>query len=188
MNQPDARFPAALPNAPYQITKYVPYDQIHGAFKACDAGAYVGDPLHRFYQMNQQTNQNQNKLFVWTADTAGDSNGAPPADTDQGAVSMGYYNYRVFGNAFTPPYFVNRATYAVAPHFLWQAARPEPVYRHRVLRQFYTAWEMECYRDARADRPPRGWFDKAKTYWRFYLGPVGGLLLDHLDDGRSAKG
>ena len=81
MNQPDARFPAALPNAPYQITKYVPYDQIHGAFKACDNGAYVGDPLHRFYQMNQQTDQNQNKLFVWTAETAGDSNGAPPRPT-----------------------------------------------------------------------------------------------------------
>jgi hypothetical protein len=30
---------------------------------------------------------------------------------------------------------------------------------------------MECYRDARADRAPHGWFDKAKTYWRFYLGP-----------------
>ena len=62
------------------------------AFKACDNGAYVGDPLHRFYQMNQQTDQNQNKLCVWTAETAGDSNGAPPADTDQGAVSMGFYN------------------------------------------------------------------------------------------------
>jgi hypothetical protein len=69
MNSPDTRFPEALPNAPYQITKYVPYDQIHGAFKACDNGAYVGDPLHRFYQMNQQTNQNQNKLWVWTAET-----------------------------------------------------------------------------------------------------------------------
>jgi phospholipase C len=92
MNQPDARFPAALPNAPYQITKYVPYDQIHAAFKACDNGAYVGDPLHRFYQMNQQADHNQNKLWVWTAETAGDANGGPPANTDQGAVSMGFYN------------------------------------------------------------------------------------------------
>ncbi len=93
MNAPDARFPANLRNAPYQITKYVPYDQIHSAFKACDNGAYVGDPLHRFYQMNQQASRNQNKLWVWTAETAGDSNGAPPSgSTDQGALSMGFYN------------------------------------------------------------------------------------------------
>jgi len=52
---------------------------------------------------------------------------------------MGYYDLRVYGNVFTPPYKVNRDTYAVAPHFLWQAARPEPVYRHRVLRNFYAA-------------------------------------------------
>ena len=93
MNSPDSRFPANLPNAPFQITRYVPYDEAHGAFKACDNGAYVGDPLHRFYQMNQQGNQNQDRLWVWTADTAGDSNGAPPTgNTDQGAVSMGFYN------------------------------------------------------------------------------------------------
>ena len=93
MNANDSRFPANLPNAPFQITKYVPYNQIHAHFQACDNGAYVGDPLHRFYQMNQQSNQNQKKLWVWTADTAGDSNGAPPTGTtDQGAVSMGFYN------------------------------------------------------------------------------------------------
>ncbi len=89
---PDTRFPANLPNAPYQITKYVPYDEIHSHFQACDNGAYVGDPLHRFYQMNQQADRNAQKLWVWTAETAGDSNGAPPGDTQQGAVSMGFYN------------------------------------------------------------------------------------------------
>ncbi len=92
MNTPDSRFPANLANAPFQITRYVPYDQIHTAFKACDNGAYVGDPLHRFYQMNQQAERNQNKLWVWTTQTAGDSNGAPPSDTFQGALSMGFYN------------------------------------------------------------------------------------------------
>ena len=92
MDTPDSRFPADLANAPFQITRYVPYDQIHTAFKACDNGAYVGDPLHRFYQMNQQAERNQNKLWVWTTQTAGDSNGAPPSDTFQGALSMGFYN------------------------------------------------------------------------------------------------
>jgi hypothetical protein len=60
-----------------------------------------------------------------------------------------YYNYRVFGNAFTLPYQVNRATYASAPVFLWQRPRPEPVYRHQVMRQFYSKWEMRDFLSAR---------------------------------------
>jgi len=59
----------------------------------------------------------------------------------------------------------------MAPHFIWQSPRPQPVYRHRVLRQFHADWEMEVYSRARANRRPHRWFDKAKTYWRFYLGP-----------------
>ena len=31
---------------------------------------------------------------------------------------LGYYDYRVFGNPFTLPYQVNRATYAATPYFL----------------------------------------------------------------------
>ncbi len=63
---------------------------------------------------------------------------------------MGYYNYRVFGNVFTPPYALNRAMYASAPHFLWQQPRPEPVYRHPVFRELYSGWEL-------------GWFLKSRT-------------------------
>jgi hypothetical protein len=60
-----------------------------------------------------------------------------------------YYNYRVFGNAFTLPYQVNRATYASAPVFVWQQPRPEPSYRHKVMRDFYSKWEMDDFREAR---------------------------------------
>jgi hypothetical protein len=60
-----------------------------------------------------------------------------------------YYNYRVFGNPLTLPYQVNRATYASAPVFLWQQPRPEPVYRHRVMREFYSKWEMGDFLYAR---------------------------------------
>ncbi|MEO8662167.1 MAG: hypothetical protein ABI693_27125 [Bryobacteraceae bacterium] len=62
---------------------------------------------------------------------------------------LGYYDYRVFGNPLTLPYELNRATYASAPVFLWQAARPEPQYRHAVMRDFYTNWELSYYREAR---------------------------------------
>jgi hypothetical protein len=58
---------------------------------------------------------------------------------------MGYYNYRVFENPFTEPYQVNRATYATAPHFIWQLPRPEPVYRHAVMRDFYSGWELSAF-------------------------------------------
>ncbi|HYK37609.1 hypothetical protein [Alloacidobacterium sp.] len=62
-----------------------------------------------------------------------------------GIAWMGYYNYRVFGNPLTPPYKVNRATYAVTPYYVWQAPRPEPVYRHAVMREFYVGVELNTF-------------------------------------------
>jgi hypothetical protein len=65
------------------------------------------------------------------------------------AGCMGYYNYRVFGDPFTLPYQVNRATYALAPVFLWETPLKEPIYRHRVMREFYTRWELADFMYAR---------------------------------------
>ena len=86
-------------------------------------------------------------------------------------AGMGYYFSRFSGNPFLLPYSFYRNTFTIAPHFIWQAPRPQPVYDHRVLYYFYTGWEMRCYRAARANRSPYGVFDKAKSYWRFYFGP-----------------
>jgi acid phosphatase len=81
-NVPDARFPANLPNGPYQITRYVPY-----------LNSYVGDPIHRFYQMWQEQDKGKHDLYTWVHETAGDDNGAiPPKPIYQGALDMGYYN------------------------------------------------------------------------------------------------
>jgi hypothetical protein len=68
------------------------------------------------------------------------------------AALMAYYNHRVFGNALTLPYQINRATYASAPVFLWQTPRPSPEYRHEVMRDFYQVWEMGDFRFARTMR------------------------------------
>ena len=65
------------------------------------------------------------------------------------AAMCGYYNYRVFGHPFTLPYQVNRATYASAPFFLWQQPRPEPLYRHQEMREFYSKWELGDFLYAR---------------------------------------
>jgi hypothetical protein len=73
------------------------------------------------------------------------------------AAFMAHYNYRVFGNALTLPYQINRATYASAPVFLWQSPRPEPVYRYKVMRDFYSRWEMGDFEYART---PTGFLDR----------------------------
>lgn len=61
------------------------------------------------------------------------------------AAWMGYYNYRAFGSPLTLPYTLNRNTYAIAPYFVWQAPRPEPAYRHDMMRRFYHEHELVDY-------------------------------------------
>ena len=103
---PDARFPADLPNGPFQITKYVSYD------------AHTGDPAHRFFQMWQQYDQGKMDLFTWVGETVGTGpqNNPPmtPANTYQGGVAMGFYNMST-GDA---PYFRQLARqYAISDNY-----------------------------------------------------------------------
>jgi hypothetical protein len=89
------------------------------------------------------------------------------------AAAMSYYNWRVFGNPTTLPYQINRTTYAVAPYYLWQSPRPEPVYHHQVFRDFYVAYELPLFQKAQT---LRGFLDlvgeKLLTVLFFYLGPA----------------
>jgi len=62
---------------------------------------------------------------------------------------MGYYDYRAFGSPLTLPYTVNRATYAMAPYYVWQSPRPEPAYRHTEMRAFYYG-ELVSYSKGRS--------------------------------------
>ena len=87
-NIADGRFPANLPDGPFQLSKYAPYQL-----------SYTGDPVHRFFQMWQQFDEGRNDLFPWVGVTIGTgSNGTPaPApftdqSTHQGGVAMGFYN------------------------------------------------------------------------------------------------
>ncbi len=65
-------------------------------------------------------------------------------------AAMGYYFWRVTGDAFTMPYQVNRSTYAVAPYFAWQKMRPAPIYRYDVMRRFYLGLELRDYEEGRS--------------------------------------
>ncbi len=58
---------------------------------------------------------------------------------------MAYYDHCAFGHASTLPYTVDRATYAIAPYYVWQHARPEPLYHHASLRSFYRDSELKAY-------------------------------------------
>jgi len=87
---PDMRFPTDLANGPFQITKYVPYGSANSA---------TGDPVHRFFQMWQQTGGNNinHSLFTWVATTVGTggdngANGPKPNDAQQGGELMGFFN------------------------------------------------------------------------------------------------
>ena len=84
-----------------------------------------------------------------------------------------YYFWRVTGNPFRMPYQVDRTTYAVAPYFMWQSPRPEPVYHHPAMRDFYTHNELDYYRQTRT---PLGMASviaaKFVDLWIFYLGPL----------------
>ena len=88
LGAPDYRFPANLPNGPFQLSKYTAYQL-----------AYTGDPVHRFFQMWQQFDEGKLDLFPWVGVTigmgsAGKSLPSPFTDqsTYQGALSMGFYN------------------------------------------------------------------------------------------------
>jgi hypothetical protein len=67
---------------------------------------------------------------------------APIALMLAAAAWMAFYNHRAFGSPLTEPYRIDRATYAMAPYFVWQSPRPEPVYRHEVMRRFYSHNEL----------------------------------------------
>ncbi len=87
-------------------------------------------------------------------------------------LGMGYYYWRVTGSPFRMTYQVNRATYAMAPYFLWQSPRPEPVYHHAVMRDFYR-WELQRFEMHRSiSGAARLTADKLLGLWKFYLGPL----------------
>lgn len=113
----DARFPANLPNGPFQITKYVPYS------------AYTGDAVHRFFQMWQEWDGGKLDKFVWVEQTIGTGSNGKPAPSGgfnpkEGSNSMGFYNMNAYTDANgvaqpgDAPYFKSLAdTYAISDNY-----------------------------------------------------------------------
>jgi len=87
------------------------------------------------------------------------------------AAGMLYYNARVTGSALLLPYMADRQQYAMTPLFLWQALRPEPVFRAASLRHVYQA-EVDLYRRGRRLGGIPEMLRKVKNFWLFFLGPL----------------
>lgn len=117
----DTRFPANLPNGPFQISKYVPYAQEITQLEPFGLTLFTmtGDPVHRFFQMWQQTGGDNSKhdMFTWVAATVGqggDTSGITPSNPSQGGELMGFMNMST-GDA---PYFQSLAqTYAISDNY-----------------------------------------------------------------------
>jgi len=93
------------------------------------------------------------------------------------AVATGYYYARVTGSPFRMTYQVNRETYATAPYFLWQKPRPEPVYHHKIMQDYYRLELTQFDENRTLVGFLRRTRDKLGSAWLFYLGPALSLPL-----------
>ena len=92
-----------------------------------------------------------------------------------GAIALGglaYYSWRFSGNPLRLPYTLYRDSSTVAPHFIFQAPRPAPVFRHRALRDFYLGWEVYHYEGGGGRTALLRIRNALDLYRTFYLGPV----------------
>lgn len=58
---------------------------------------------------------------------------------------IGYYNWRLTGNALLFPHVLNTRTYHSTPLFLWEHLKPELTYHNQQFEDFYNGWEREDY-------------------------------------------
>jgi hypothetical protein len=66
------------------------------------------------------------------------------------AAFMGYYNWRLTGNALLLPHVLNERTYHYRL-FLWDHDKPEVRYRNQQFEDYYNGWERENYGNTWAD-------------------------------------
>jgi hypothetical protein len=88
------------------------------------------------------------------------------------AAWMAFYNRRVTGSPWEMPHAWHQRTYGAARHFLFLSARPEPVYRHKEMRDLYVGWELQDFLEAKSRGLLRSALYKIKTIWNFFLGPL----------------
>jgi phospholipase C len=108
--QPDPRFPADLPVAPYDMTQYVPPDQT------------TGDIVHRFYQEQSQIAGGTMGGFVSWSDNGGltfsyvDATNLPEGQLAQQYVLADNFFHSAYGGSFLNHMFLAAAAPPVFPN------------------------------------------------------------------------
>ena len=64
---------------------------------------------------------------------------------------MGYYNWRLTGNALLFPHVLNSRMYRSMGLFLWDRPKPPLHYHNQQFEDFYNGWEREDYQNTWAD-------------------------------------
>ena len=64
---------------------------------------------------------------------------------------MGYYNWRLTGNALLFPHVLNSRTYRSMGLFLWDHPKPPLHYHNQQFEDFYNGWEREDYQNTWPD-------------------------------------
>src|SRR6267143_1465214 len=64
---------------------------------------------------------------------------------------LGYYHWRLTGNALLLPHVLNTRTYHTTGLFLWDHKKPEIHYRNQQFEDFYNCWERDNYDNTWAD-------------------------------------
>src|SRR5215831_7522177 len=64
---------------------------------------------------------------------------------------MGYYNWRLTGNALLFPHVLNSRIYRSMGLFLWDHPKPPVQYHNQQFEDFYNGWEREDYQNTWAD-------------------------------------
>ena len=82
---------------------------------------------------------------------------------------LGYYQWCVTGSPVTAPYSVYADTYDVVPVFTFQDLRPEPEYRHELLRRFHLGFMVTGF-EHQLKGPPIAARD-LRLLSGFFLGP-----------------
>src|SRR6266478_6486443 len=67
------------------------------------------------------------------------------------AAFMGYYNWRLTGNALLLPHVLNTRTYHTTGLFLWDHKKPEMHYANQEFEEFYNGWERNNYNNTWPD-------------------------------------
>src|SRR5262249_4591575 len=84
-------------------------------------------------------------------------------------AGMPYHNYRVTRDPLTLPYLLHDRQYAATSLFIWSKPHAQPVYRHAVMRKFWTEWFMNSVQLAQRD-PAGAFFSRLSVLYGFFFG------------------